>query len=318
MEPLSLNLAIIFGTRLFLGNFLDVFIPWAMNKRKRAAETADTSEDTKMTPAEDDYILMQYVSILESIKNYADIAIQFGFTMLFVAALPIACGASLMSNYAKVKFTAWKLFKFYQRPIPTSAQDIGTWQSIFTIISVVAVLTNGAIICFTMDVLDHFSPHGKVWIFLGFQWTLIFLQFVAQLWVDDVPEEVEIQMERNAFIKSVIIDHVADEDYFDDKAARLIEAAEGKAVQKDVTVAVGCCGSSGEQEAKVKKMAGTEGLTDLPEYAYPWDTVASEFPKAYATGGNLPAPPGDAPAGALPPSSLSGAGVMPPPPPAYN
>lgn len=32
MEPLSINLAIIFGTRLTLTNFLDIFIPWVNYK----------------------------------------------------------------------------------------------------------------------------------------------------------------------------------------------------------------------------------------------------------------------------------------------
>ncbi len=53
--------------------------------------------------------------------------------------------------------------QYYQRPIPRGAQDIGTWQSIFTIMSVVAVMTNAGLICFTMDVLDSFSPWGKLW-----------------------------------------------------------------------------------------------------------------------------------------------------------
>lgn len=321
MAPLSLNLAIIFGSRLVVGNFMDVFLPYMMNTLKRRKETADTDENIKLTPAEEDYMLMQYVSILESIKNYADIAIQYGFTLLFVAALPIACGASVISNYAKTKFTAWKLVKFYQRPIPNSAQDIGTWQSIFAIISVVAVITNGALISFTMDVLSRYSDQGRVWFFIGFQWTLIGCQFIAQAVVDDVPEEVEIQIERQEFIKSIVIDHVADEDYEIDKKARLEELAAGPKKEAAITVASGCCGGGIQGESKMKMMDAAKDLTDLPEYSYPFDTIPSAFPKPYHTGGSLPSPPGgggDGPAPALPSSSLSGAGVMPPPPPAYN
>ena len=43
--------------------------------------------------------------------------------------------------------------------MPIGGQDIGTWQSIFMIISVAAVMTNGALICFTMDVLQKDSPN---------------------------------------------------------------------------------------------------------------------------------------------------------------
>ena len=54
--------------------------------------------------------------------------------------------------------------QFYQRPAPTGAQDIGTWMAIFQFMSVIAVITNGALICFTMDVLHKdFRPSGRLW-----------------------------------------------------------------------------------------------------------------------------------------------------------
>ncbi len=183
MEPLSINVAIIFGTRLTLTNFLDIFIPWVTYKLKVRAETKGIADDKELSPAEKDYMLMTYSPLVQSIQNYADTAIQYGFSLLFITALPCACLCSLVSNYVKLKFQAWKLFtvsryclfigrpyfltcssfQFYQRPVPTGAQDIGTWQTIFAIISVVAVVTNAGLICFTMDVLWDYSLQGRVW-----------------------------------------------------------------------------------------------------------------------------------------------------------
>jgi hypothetical protein len=97
--------------------------------------------------------------------------------------------------------------------VPTGVQDIGTWQSIFYIISVTAVITNAGLICFTMTVIDWFSEQGRVWVFIGFQWVLISLQLYVQYAIDDVPEEVTIQLERKAFINDKVIEKVADEDY---------------------------------------------------------------------------------------------------------
>ena len=59
MEPLSINLAIIFGTRLTLTNFLDIFIPYITYKNKLKEETKGF-EGKELTPPEKDYILMQY------------------------------------------------------------------------------------------------------------------------------------------------------------------------------------------------------------------------------------------------------------------
>mmetsp|Transcript_10604 Transcript_10604/g.14610 ORF Transcript_10604/g.14610 Transcript_10604/m.14610 type:complete len:162 (-) Transcript_10604:436-921(-) len=161
MQPLSINLAIIFGTRLTLTNFLDIFIPYWNYKNKLKEETKGVTNE--LTPPEKDYILMNYDPMLESILNYADTAVQYGYSMLFVTALPIASFFSLFSNYVKVKFNAWKLLTFYQRPIPVTAQDIGTWESIFRVITVAAVFTNAGLVCFTMQVLDGFTLFQRTW-----------------------------------------------------------------------------------------------------------------------------------------------------------
>lgn len=107
MTPMSINLAIIFGTRITLTNFLDVFLPYMAYKSKVKKETEGTSGN--LTRPEKDYMLMPYDIMAESIKDYADTAIQYGFMTLFITALPIACFFSALSNHIKVKASAWKM-----------------------------------------------------------------------------------------------------------------------------------------------------------------------------------------------------------------
>jgi uncharacterized membrane protein YeaQ/YmgE (transglycosylase-associated protein family) len=109
MEPLSINLAIIFGTRLTLGNFLDIFIPYVSHKWKIYTETKGIAPDRVITPPEKDYVLLNYETMIENINNYADTAIQYGFTVLFITALPVASFFSLVSSHWKVKFLTWKM-----------------------------------------------------------------------------------------------------------------------------------------------------------------------------------------------------------------
>jgi hypothetical protein len=109
MEPIAINLAIIFGTRLFLTNFLDIALPWYAWRSKMREETKGV-EDATLTPAERDYLLIRYETMLESISAYADTAIQYGYTMLFITALPIASFCSLLNNWARIKFYTYKLF----------------------------------------------------------------------------------------------------------------------------------------------------------------------------------------------------------------
>jgi hypothetical protein len=109
MYPLSVNLAIIFGVRLTVTNFLDIFIPYMNYKQKIKRETAGVEDVTRLTPAEHDYMLMDYDGMMNGIECYADTAIQYGFSVLFVTALPCAAFFSLVSNYLKSKLNLWKL-----------------------------------------------------------------------------------------------------------------------------------------------------------------------------------------------------------------
>jgi len=253
---------------LTLTNFLDIFLPWLSHRNKMKRETKGIDENKQLTPAEKDYMLLDYASLVQNIQVYADTAVQYGFTLLFITALPCACLCSLISNYFKVKFQAWKLISFYQRPVPTGAQDIGTWQSIFSIISVVAVITNAGLICFTMDVLWDYSLQGRVWIFVGFQWVLIGIQFVAQAVIPDVPNEVEIQQERIAFMNDKVVEKVADEDYGEEyEVEEVNDDDEGAGVDALGVKSKGCCGM-GKSKTRGKKMR--TGLKEVTVFPYPF------------------------------------------------
>ena len=68
-------------------------------------------EGQGLTLAEEQYLLLPYNEILDSIQNYADTAIQFGFMTLFITALPIASTFSFINGVVKVKTNSWKLTK---------------------------------------------------------------------------------------------------------------------------------------------------------------------------------------------------------------
>lgn len=51
------------------------------------------------------------------------------------------------------------------------------------------------------------NAHNRL--FIGFQWTLIMVQFIVADACPDVPEEVDIQLQRQAFIRSKILDKVS-------------------------------------------------------------------------------------------------------------
>lgn len=72
-------------------------------------------------------MLTQYDPIAAVLEDYAAIAINFGFTAMFVTALPMAAACALVSSVIEIRFDGWKLLNLYQRPFPKSGEDIGTW-----------------------------------------------------------------------------------------------------------------------------------------------------------------------------------------------
>ena len=266
MQPLSVNLAILFCTRIATGIVTNVVVPKIQSDMKRRSEGGAKN----LTPPEMNYALMNYNTMIEGINNYADAALQFGFSILFVTALPLAPLMSLFANWTRVKGMAWKLCRLYQRPIPLGAEDIGTWMPIFQFVAVASVITNAGLVCFTMDGLDQFSNWGRVWVFIGFQWVLIGMQFMIQCFVPDEPEEVTIQMKRSEFICSKVIDRTPDEDPMSIEA---YESAERQSLAQFALDSVdkGCwnalCGR-GEKKSSMKELKFTV-TKDIDVNQYP-------------------------------------------------
>jgi len=250
MQPLAIQLAAIYGSRLTSNNVIEIAMDWYYYRAKFNAETKGTAKGIEnLSPPELEYALLEANVIYDSINLFVDTAIQFGYSVLFIVALPAAFLATLGSNYLKVRLTANKMTSWYQRSIPSGVEDIGAWQAIFYFIAYVGVLTNAALICFTMDTLkfeietlDHLTPESlrplpfkrgnfssteRGWIFFGFVLFCSLGMATITYFIPNEPEEVHLQNQRKAFIISKIIDHVEDEDFDDDDEDQILaEAAE--------------------------------------------------------------------------------------------
>jgi hypothetical protein len=213
MYPLTINLAIIFGSRLFVGNITELLLPYLGYKyrMKTMMKTLNGNLDI-LTRPEAEFLLEEYDVQASSIADYSELAIQFGYASMFVTAFPLATLFSFISNLVETTGDAWKLLHLHQRPMPFSAEDIGTWQTIFMVISVASVVTNASLTVFTMTVTDDFSEFVRFWIYIGFQWSCFTIQAIIVEAVPDIPEAVIIQNERTEFLVDKVIDQVPDDE----------------------------------------------------------------------------------------------------------
>lgn len=109
MIPLQINLAIIFGMNLTVNNVIELAIPLILHKRKMDNETKGATES--MTQPEMEYVLQPYDVMTANMKDYAEVAVQFGYMTIFIVALPVACLVSFINNIVEIKVDAWKLLK---------------------------------------------------------------------------------------------------------------------------------------------------------------------------------------------------------------
>ncbi len=126
MQPLAINLAIIFGVQTVVNNLIKISIPTLLMNWKMKAEMKRMGSQ-EMTIHEKTYRLNPYDPIGDSISDYARVAIQFGYLALFISALPIGGIALLLCYSVSLRGDAWVLLNLNQRPSPRSAEDIGTW-----------------------------------------------------------------------------------------------------------------------------------------------------------------------------------------------
>ena len=219
MGPLSTNVGIIYVTRIVSSVVFDIIMPYGQHAKKAKGRSA---EELKMLSGpEFEYEMDAYNTIDQSMKDYSAMALHFGYIALFITALPIAGFLGFISAIIEVKNSAWKLLSVYRRPVPTSAEDIGAWQSIFLIIAIAAVATNAGITCFTMTVLNNKSWSSKeilkvkLWTFIIFQWVCYVTQAIIMEAIPDIPEQAIYHLQRNEHIVSKVIDHVEDDDDHD-------------------------------------------------------------------------------------------------------
>ena len=69
------------------------------------------------------------------------------------------------------------------------AEDILTWMDALQIVSYIAVMTNSAIICFSMELIP-LSLLYRIWIFFFLQYAILFAMYIFDKVVDDIPEDV--------------------------------------------------------------------------------------------------------------------------------
>jgi hypothetical protein len=209
-------------------------------KEKNTAEAAGLLQKTindeelrkelnTMGDVEKNYVLNDYNVMLGVFDDYAELVMQFGYTTMFVAAFPLCVLIAAFSNYVEIRVDAWKLCQLTRRPEPRGTEDIGTWFSILSFISVVAVVTNSAITVYTSTQLIDYTWAERSYFFIGITGLIltgkaifsyiIYLVYIT-VWID-TDTVVDIQLRRQDYIEKKVVMNFKDDPEFTAKAAKV-------------------------------------------------------------------------------------------------
>jgi len=180
--------------------------------QKDRSESGGIEPGLITSPLEEQYILKEYDTLLVTLTDYAGLIIQFGYTTLFVAAFPLAPTLAFVSAYIQIRVDGWKHCQAYQRPNPTSAEDIGVWQDMLEVLGVLSVIYNFSLIFLTSHYLIDISMSYRWIMNIACVYCTITFKYVLASIIDDIPEEVAMQLERQDFLTSKVLGDLRDED----------------------------------------------------------------------------------------------------------
>ncbi len=162
-----------------------------------------------------------YDVLLGTFQDYSGAVIQYGYTTMFISSFPLAVVMALINNYVQLRIDAWKLCQEYRRPEPRSQEDIGSWYDILEIVSFCAVLTNSGLIAFTGTIFINSTWIMRVWIFILMVGLILGAKFTFAFMVPDIPDDVNIQLERQDFIIGKVLYDAVDD--FDDTSTKKVK-----------------------------------------------------------------------------------------------
>ncbi|XP_074617984.1 anoctamin-10-like [Acropora palmata] len=204
IELLQKYLAALMITSQLIGQVTESLIPYIMFRsrvtkvskegKKIVMKTADLSDDIERQGTQEQYLGTFY--------DYLELFLQFGYTFLFSSAYPMAAFWALLNNVIEMRTDAFKMCRIYQRPFAETANSIGAWQVAFEALSVIAVITNCALIGLaakSAEWLPEMTTINAVLMFVAIEHFLLGVKFVLALVIPDVPQWVQDEMARQQY-----------------------------------------------------------------------------------------------------------------------
>ncbi|GAA6058250.1 hypothetical protein JCM3770_006077 [Rhodotorula araucariae] len=136
------------------GAFIEVGVPYLKAKflpqvqgKLQSPKVKEAVKDVPTAEHEDEHDFLKRIREEQLLPaaaisgDYAEMAQQFGYLVLFGVVWPVAPICSLINNFFEVRSDAFKITNQARRPIPTREASIGPWLEVLGFISYLGALT---------------------------------------------------------------------------------------------------------------------------------------------------------------------------------
>lgn len=136
----------------------------------------------------------------DSFPEYIQAVVQFAFVTCFSVVLPITPLVCMLNHLLSMRFDAYKLCRGRRRPLAQQTGGIGIWEHVLHIVTVIAVLTNCALIGFTNSqfswLKEQVGDLGLFAIVVGWEHIMLLIKYAMQASTPKLPKTVRDEMKR--------------------------------------------------------------------------------------------------------------------------
>uniref|UniRef100_A0A3Q3VXY8 Anoctamin n=1 Tax=Mola mola TaxID=94237 RepID=A0A3Q3VXY8_MOLML len=201
-----LLLATLLITSQILNQIMEAFLPYWLQRRRnkkmiRKVQTKRIMEEKELPLEEQVRLEADMSTYLGTFDDYLELFLLFGYVSLFSCVYPLAAVLVVLNNITEVYSDSFKMCRVFKRPFSDPAASIGVWQIAFEAMSVIAVVTNCALIGMSPQVKAYF-PESEIQLILwtvAIEHALLAFKFILAFLIPDVPKHIQIKLARLEF-----------------------------------------------------------------------------------------------------------------------
>ncbi|XP_036940351.1 anoctamin-8-like isoform X3 [Acanthopagrus latus] len=166
----------------------------AKEDKKSWIDPPEEPKTVTLTQAEIESCMQTYE---DTLQDYQEMFIQFGYVVLFSSAFPLAAMCALINNIIEIRSDALKLCTGLQRPFGQRVENIGQWQTAMEAMGLIAIIVNCYLIgqCGQLQRLfPWLSPEMTIISIVLLEHFAILLKYIIHVAIPDIPGWVAEEM----------------------------------------------------------------------------------------------------------------------------